>query len=134
MEIEILAICDFAQNVGGKLTIIGTFDTIHTSGLPAMLQTCWIAARIRFPNNEAGEHSFKIAILDSSNKEIIPPFRKKINVKIPNGNDWGFATIVMGIGQLTLPSYGKHFVNLSFDDKQIKTLTFVVKKLTSKEN
>ena len=132
MEVDIFAICDFAQNVSGKLTIMGTFDAIYSNSLPAILPTCSIAARIRFPNNEAGEYSFKISILDSSNKEIIPSFSKKLNVKIPNGEDWGFATIVMGIGQLTLPSYGKHFINLSVNDNQIKSLTFVVRE-TSKE-
>jgi hypothetical protein len=128
MEIDIFAICDFAQDVSGKLTIVGTFDTIFAPALPAIHPVCSIAASIRFRNNEAGQHSFRISIVDGSDKEIVPFISGNLKVQIPPDGEWGTAHIVVGIGQLKLPYCGKYSVNLLLDDKQIKSLPFIVKK------
>lgn len=128
MEIEIFTLCDFAQDVNGKLTIVGTFDTIHASHLPAIHPTLSIVARLRFHKNELGKHSFRISILDGNNKEIIPPLEGKLDVQITPSGEWGYANIVAQISQLNLFSYGRHSVNLSFDGKEIKSLPFSIKK------
>jgi hypothetical protein len=63
MEIDIFAVCDFAQDVAGKLTVVGTFDTIFVPELPAVLPICSIAARVRLQKKDDGLHSFKIMVL-----------------------------------------------------------------------
>jgi hypothetical protein len=130
MEIDIFALCDFAQDVGGKLTIVGTFDTIFADVLPAIHPTLSIVARLRFSDSEAGQHSFEISFSDDSgNKEVLPPFSRNLDVRIPSGEKWGNANIVIGIGQFQLPSYGKYYVNLSVDGKQVNSLPLNVKKV-----
>jgi hypothetical protein len=129
MDIDIFTLCDFAQDVQGKITIVGTFDTIWAHEFPAIQPTCSIVARIRYSIKEAGQHSFKISILSDSGKEIPPPLSGKLDLKIPSDQEWGTANIVIGIGLLKLPSYGRYSVNLLLDDKQIKSLHFYVKKM-----
>lgn len=128
MEIDIFAICDFAQDMNGKLVIVGTFDTIFTSKLPAVPTTCSVVARFRFKRNEVGQHSFKISFLDDKGKEFLPPFSRDVNVQIESSMDEGKVNIVMALGMLRLSSYGKYYLNLSFDGKQIKSLPFTVKE------
>jgi hypothetical protein len=36
MKIELFTFCDFAQENGGKLTIVGTFDTIVSRNFPCV--------------------------------------------------------------------------------------------------
>lgn len=128
MEIDIFAICDFAQDMNGKLVIVGTFDTIFATKLPAVHPTCSIVARFRFNRNEVGRHSFSASFLDDNGKEFLPPVSGDINVQITSSMDEGRANIVMGIGMLKLSSYGKHYVNLSLDGEQIKSLPFTVEE------
>jgi hypothetical protein len=131
MEIDIFTLCDYAQDVGGKLTIVGTFDKIYFPELPGFLPICSIATRIRLNKNETGEHSLTISILDSNEKEIIKPIRGKFNVDLTIGDEQGTASLVIGIGKLKFDSYGKYCINLFLDEGKVKTLDFVVKK-TSK--
>jgi len=38
MEIEIFTLCDFAQDNNSKLTVVGTFDSIHSKQFPFVQQ------------------------------------------------------------------------------------------------
>lgn len=128
MDTDIFTLCDFAQDVQGKITIVGTFDTIWAHEFPATQPVCSIVARIRYNANEVGQHSFKISFLSDSGEEFAPALSGKLGFKIPSGQEWGAANIVIGIGLLKLPSYGRYSVNLSLDEKQIKSLYLYVKK------
>lgn len=133
MEIDIFTLCDFAQDMGGKLTIVGTFDTINASELPMILPTLSVATRIRFSKSQAGNHSFRLSFLDDNNKEIIPPLSGQINVR-SREEEWSPVNIVVGIGQMKLGFYGIYSINLSIDDKLIKSLPFFVKEVSKKSN
>jgi len=73
MEIEVFTLCDFAQDNGGKLTIVGTFDSIGTKKIPATHPSCSLATRLRFSEKETGDHTFKFRLIDAERKELIPP-------------------------------------------------------------
>ena len=36
MKVELFALCDFASDYGGKLTVVGIFDSIFTKQMPAV--------------------------------------------------------------------------------------------------
>ena len=54
MTIQIAVLCDAATDYNGKLNLLGTFDTILTSQLPAIHPQCSIALRIAFNRIEEG--------------------------------------------------------------------------------
>ena len=66
MEIEIFTLADFAQDNQSKLTIVGTFDAIHSKQFPVTHPSCTIACRLRFAAKEAGSHDFKLRLIDAS--------------------------------------------------------------------
>ena len=68
MDTEILAVCDFAQDMAGKLVIVGVFDTIFAPKLPAVRGTIAIGCRLRFQSSEAGQHSFRLSLLNPERK------------------------------------------------------------------
>ena len=80
MEIEIFTLCDFAQDNQSKLTIVGTFDSINAKQFPTQHPACSIACRLRFSSKEAGEHTFKLRLIDSDGKEIIQSIEGNMNI------------------------------------------------------
>jgi len=80
METEIFTLCDFAQDAGGKLTIVGTFDQIGSQTFPIVHPYCSLACRLRFSEKETGVHDFKLKLVDSTGKNIISPIEGNINV------------------------------------------------------
>jgi hypothetical protein len=61
-ETEIFTLCDFAQDAGGKLTIVGTFDQIGSQTFPSFIRpaSCWLAACVF--RKKKGIHDFKLRL------------------------------------------------------------------------
>jgi hypothetical protein len=65
MHVEIFTLYDFAENMFGKLVIVGTFDTIFAHDVPVVRPTFSIALRVRFDGKtENGKHTFKISVVN----------------------------------------------------------------------
>ena len=52
MNIEVFSLCDAATIEGGKLNMLGAFDTIMAEKVPVVHPQCTIALRLRFNASE----------------------------------------------------------------------------------
>lgn len=73
MKVEIFTFCDFSQDNAGKLTIVGSFDTIYAKTFPVVYPLISVVARIRFSVQEKGRHSFRFGFVDMDGSEVFPP-------------------------------------------------------------
>ena len=124
METEIFTLCDFAQDVHGKLTIVGTFDSINAPMLPIQIPSCSVATRLRFANNEAGSHTGYISFKHKE-LQIIPQLNFNITAAVgPVG--YSTSNLVINIGNLRLTDPGKYTIELYLDGQWKSGLTFNV--------
>lgn len=84
MTIELFSVCDFAQDMMGKLTLVGVFDSISVKNFPAVHPLLTIAIRIRYTIFEQGKHDVRIEIKDAQARELVPPFQSNINIATMN--------------------------------------------------
>ncbi|MBS1760731.1 MAG: hypothetical protein JST23_11470 [Bacteroidetes bacterium] len=115
METEIFTLADFAQDNNSKLTVVGTFDSIHAQNFPAQHPLCSIACRLRFSEKELGEHEFKIRLIDSKGKEIIDPVVGNINITPPAHNQFATINVVINFNQLKFKKPGRYSFELYID-------------------
>jgi hypothetical protein len=115
MEIEIFTLADFAQDNNSKLTIVGTFDSINSKQFPAVHPACSVASRLRFAAKEAGEHSFKLRLIDTSGKEIIKPIEGNINIGTPPNGQFASINMVINFNQLKFDTAGRYSFELYVD-------------------
>jgi len=54
MKLELFTLCDFAADYGGKLSVVGIFDTLGAKQVPAVHPQCAVAAKMRFEKIEEG--------------------------------------------------------------------------------
>ena len=116
MEIEIFTLADFAQDNQSKLTIVGTFDAMQTKNFPHVHPACAIATRLRFSQKETGVHAFKLKLIDTSGKEIIPQIEGNINVSNPANSQYAAINIVINLNQLKFEKEGRYSFELYIDD------------------
>ena len=115
MEIEIFTLCDFAQDNNSKLTIVGTFDSINAKQFPVQHPACAIACRLRFAVKEAGQHDFKLRMIDAAGKESIQPIEGNINIPAaPNGQIVSI-NLVVNFNQLQFTQPGRYSFELYID-------------------
>ncbi len=116
MEIEIFTLADFAQDNNSKLTIVGTFDSIHTKQFPATHPACTVSCRLRFAAKESGEHDFKLRLIDADGTELIKPIGGNINVGVPAKGKITTINIVVNFNQLKFETPGRYSFELYIDD------------------
>lgn len=82
MQTEIFTLCDAATVSGGKMNVLGSFDSIHAPRFPYRHPLCAVATKLRFEMGEEGEHDFEIAFCDPDMRPIIDPLQLKIKIRI----------------------------------------------------
>jgi hypothetical protein len=116
MEVEIFTLCDFAQDNNSKLTIVGTFDSIHAKQFPVQHPACAVACRMRFANKEAGEHSFRLRLINAEGKETIQPVEGNLNIGSNSGGQPVTINIVINFNQLQFEKPERYSFELYIDD------------------
>lgn len=112
METEIFTLCDYAtEGQPGKLTIVGTFDTIHCQNVPVVHPNCSIALRLRIANKEAGLHDIEIKFQSPEGKEITK-IQCQLNVVPSDFANYSTTNLVLNFGNLELKDLGKYTFEL----------------------
>jgi hypothetical protein len=91
MDLLIATLCDKAEEIQGKLNVIGAFDAIIGQSFPAQFSFA-LALRFCFTPKDRGTHSFSIMLLDETeNQNAKPPQEAEITVNMP-AEAVGFST------------------------------------------
>ncbi|HOX06928.1 MAG TPA: hypothetical protein PK280_11040 [Planctomycetota bacterium] len=129
MDFEAALLCDAATDQGGKLNVLGAFDTIHTRGFPTTHPQCAIVYRIRFSRLEAGKHRVKVRLVTEDGEPVIPPLEAELNISLGPGGDSAVSNLVLNLQQLTIAKPGRYSVDLSIDGRQEKSIPLTVVKM-----
>jgi hypothetical protein len=62
VNVEVFALCDAATDSGGKLNVLGAFDSLQVGAYPTVYPHCAVAVRIRFRRIEQGKPSLLAAL------------------------------------------------------------------------
>ena len=127
MKTELFTFCDFAQESGGKLTIVGTFDTIISRNFPCVHSQLSVVIRLRFDIWEFASHNFRIEAQDLNGETAIEPVTGTVEVK-GAGNATAVSHLIFTISNLHFQNSGIVNFVLYIDDKEIASLPLYVRK------
>ncbi len=128
MQIEIFSLCDAATSGGGKMNVLGAFDTIWTTKVPAVHPQCTVALRARFHSSEGSEHKVSVKLVDADGKHIVPVTNGTVNIGFPKGQRSSSANLILNIQGLKLEKYGEYSIDLAIDEKAGASLPLFVKE------
>ena len=127
IKIELFTFCDFAQENGGKLTIVGTFDTIISRNFPCVHPHLSVVIRLRFDIWEFGPHSFRIETRDLDGEMSMETINGNIEVK-GVGNASAVSHLVFSITNLQFKTPGLVNFVLFIDEKEIDSIPLYIRK------
>ena len=128
MNIEIAAICDAAtaNDVGGRLNILGAFDRIFAK-FPLVIPQCSAAFRLRYQRSEAGTHQLSLSIEDVVGHPIVPPMQSEIELlPVVQGFDTAAMNMVLNMQRLQFKRPDKYIVRLVVDNEELATLPLYI--------
>jgi len=133
MDMQIAVLCDAATDNSGKLNILGTFDTIYTTQLPASHPQCSIALRMAFSKAEEGAHKVRLSFVDEDGKPVMQEIPMTVEVKVPEDTIFASKNFIVNIHQLKFERPGLYSVDISMDGRQVGSISLLVKQLPPKE-
>lgn len=129
MKVEMFALCDAATDCGGKLNILGAFDTISAREVPVVHPQCAVALRLRFSQIEQGSHKMRLNFVDEDGNMVISPLDASVQVNFAQSDAPRSSSInmVLNIQRLKLEEYGEYAIDLAVDGRQEVSLPLFVR-------
>ncbi len=134
MDIQVAVLCDAATDNNGKLNILGTFDTIYTSQLPAIHPQCSIAIRMTFGKSEEGAHKLKLNFVDEDGKSVMPPIEIPVDVAVPDETIFLSRNFIVNIQKLKFEKEGLYSIDLAVDGRQEGNIPLLVKLMPQNQD
>ena len=127
IKIELFTFCDFAQENGGKLTIVGTFDNIISRNFPCVHPHLSVVIRVRFDLWEFGTHAFRIETRNLNGEMSMEAINGNIEVR-GAGNASAVSHLVFSISNLHFKEPGMINMVLFIDDKEMDSIPLYIRK------
>ena len=120
MKVNILTLCDFAQDNNGKLTIVGVYDLIVTKKVPFQ-KNMFFVARIGFgPEDNEKKHNIMVTIFNQKKQTpLFPPITSELPIESNKNN--ASCNLIFELGGFIFPTDGTYDFKLKVDDKEYTT-------------
>ncbi|MBM3847740.1 MAG: hypothetical protein FJ405_15820 [Verrucomicrobia bacterium] len=135
MQLQLAVFCDAAADYGGKLNLLGTFDTILTSHLPAIHPQCALAVRLTFQKHEEGRHVLKLAIVDEDGRPVVTPsLELQMDVNVPEDSIFLSRNAIVNMQNLTFEKAGLYSVEISVSGIRLGNIPLLIKQVNPKSH
>jgi hypothetical protein len=129
MRVEIFALCDYSAEYGGKMVVLGIFDTLFARELPAVHHHCCVAARLRFERIEEGQKRIRMTLSDADGKLVGPPIEMSYEVVASPEGHSATLQVIGNINGLRLEDYGEFSFDLAVNGRHEASIPLFVKPL-----
>ncbi|OLC27540.1 MAG: hypothetical protein AUH91_02690 [Verrucomicrobia bacterium 13_1_40CM_4_54_4] len=114
VQTEIFTLCDAATVAGGKLNVLGSFDTIGAQSFPCDHPLCAVACKLRFDVGEEGRHWLEMHFCDPDMRPVLKPIRQDFEIRIPGHQSQTHIHIWQHLG-FHLERLGDYYFELKVD-------------------
>jgi hypothetical protein len=128
MKIELFLLCDAAIDSGGKISILGIYDTITAPQAPAVHSRCAIVLKIRFDRIERGDHRLRLNIVDADGKPVVPTLDAPLNINFPDVLPSATAQLILDLQNLRFEKFGEYSLDLALDSRQEASIPIFVRQ------
>jgi len=131
MRVDLAVLADYATTTQDqKLVVVGVFDTIIVTELPAAHRSLHLALRVCFGPADSGPHTLVVRLVDPDGHEVIPALQADFSADVPEDPDAEDALqMVLEIGNVPFAIAGPHAVDILVDGRYEETVPLRIKKL-----
>ena len=123
MIIDMMTLCDYAQESNGKLTIVGTFNKLMGSHLPAQYNM-HLVARIGFEGDET-KKKFQLLITIKKEGKDEPLIELPAELNNTGDGNFMYTNLNIDLSALPFPEEGKYSIKLHVGDIEQEIPLFV---------
>lgn len=125
MEVQILTLCDNAQEYNGKLVLVGAFNQINAPSYPTKIPEMSIVAHLSFAEEDNGEHTITFGMTnEATGMEIIKSNPYKPNIDIQSKNHTANVNLVVKAPNFIVPNEGRYILYVDVDGHRIQSTVY----------
>lgn len=115
MRIEMFVLCETAQEFGGRLNLLGTFEGIKAPALPAVFPGMTAAIRFRFWPEEVGVHHVALHLIDPDGQLVIPEMEADFAVPAEDTSRSSNFNLIVRLQNVSFEHAGEHSMDCYLD-------------------
>jgi hypothetical protein len=126
MDVQIASLCDSAQDYGGKLCLIGAFDTILVRQFPAQHPFCSIALRMIFRDTDEGKHILRVNLIDDDGQSLPLKIEAPLEIRLPESQFFATVNLVFNVQGMLFKQPGQYSIDATLDGAMIARIPLQV--------
>ena len=135
MKSMIFVTADSVEVYGGKLVIVGVFDSVRCTSFPVTIRPFGLAIKLVADKRDYGkERSAKVIMRKSRTSKAIYEVFIKTKFKKPTGKKLPTAVISISSGPQTLQEPGKYLFELKVGDEVIGDTAIYLEDVRNRRN
>ncbi len=115
MDVQIASLCDAAQDYGGKLCLLGAFDTILVRQFPAIHPFCSVALRIVFRDTDEGKHTLRVNLIDGDGQSLLPKVETPLEIRLPENQFFATQNFVFNLQGMRFNKPGQYSLDITLN-------------------
>lgn len=133
MNLQVAVLCDAATDYGGKLNLLGAFDTIVVARFPATHPHYAVALRVVFDRTDEGKHALRMTMIDEDGKPLMAPVEVKFDVVLPADAIQLCRNFIINVQNLKFGRAGYYGISVSIGDNLLATIPLQVRQAAQPE-
>ncbi|MEQ2008792.1 MAG: hypothetical protein ABMA26_18585 [Limisphaerales bacterium] len=126
MDVQIASLCDSAADYGGKLCLIGAFDTILVRQFPAQHPFCSVALRMIFRDTDEGKHTLRVNLIDDDGQSLPLKIEAPLEIRLPENQFFATVNLVFNVQGMLFKKSGQYSIDATLDGKMIARIPLQV--------
>jgi hypothetical protein len=129
MNIQVAVLCDAATNDNEKLNLLGAFDTIYASQMPAVHPYCAVALRVTFQPGDEGTRKLGVNFINADGHAIMQGIELPVPVALPDESHFLTRNFIVNFQGLTFPEAGLYSVDVRLDNESVASVPLLVRQM-----
>jgi hypothetical protein len=117
LRLEIFALCDGATEHAGRLSLLDTYDVIHSTHFPCVLPRMTAALRVRFWPQECRVHTFRLVLTKPDGEPAGLPMEVMATLQPACEERSGAYNLIAHFQNVQIDGAGEHTLDFYLDGK-----------------
>jgi hypothetical protein len=117
LRVEMFTLCDGATEHGGRLSLLGTYDIVHSSGFPCVLPQVIVVLRLRFWPEECRVHSFRLVLTSPDGEAVGVPVEVTATLQPASEERSAAYNFIARLQNVQIAEAGEHTFDFYLDGK-----------------
>ncbi|MEZ0258037.1 MAG: hypothetical protein ACAI37_22350 [Chthoniobacter sp.] len=126
LRVEMFTLCDGATEQEGRISLVGTYESISAASFPCVLPQLTVVLRARFWPQDGRLHAFRLVLTSPDGKSLGVLLDSMASMQSFNEDRSTSCNLIARVQNVEIEAAGEHVLDFYIDDKIAGRLPFSI--------